>query len=132
MHRLILILCSSFVWSLSALAKDCHCEQLFTADTVFSGHSRQGRGLRLRIPFSPVTTESGLAYLCHEPSGVLAQARLWMPEHGHGTAPTRLLPMSASCTRIERMRLSMAGTWELQLRYTDGDLALLSFEVQRP
>lgn len=132
MLRFILILVTMNCWSFSALADECHCEQLTSAETLLVKQSNQGRALRLRIPESPVNTQSSLAYLCHEPSGTLTQARLWMPEHGHGSAPTRLVVTTPSCTRVERLRFSMAGAWELQLRYADGDMAHFTFEVQRP
>jgi hypothetical protein len=116
----------------NALADDCSCDAAGAPETILTTESSSGRELRLRFAADPVTTQTDVAYVCHEPAGTVRLARLWMPAHGHGSAPTRLARVSGDCTRVERVRFSMVGTWEVQVSYDDGDTGSFSLDVRQP
>lgn len=131
MRYLMVALTAGILFSSHAVAQECRCETTGSPETIQEVRSTQGRLLTLRIPAAPVTMGSDLGFVCQDPAGSLALARLWMPEHGHGSGPTRLFPAGGDCTRVERLRFTMPGIWELQMRYNDGDTANFSFAVVR-
>lgn len=116
----------------NAFAQECSCDETGSPETILTAESTGGRELRLRFAADPVTTQTDVGYLCHDPAGTVSLARLWMPAHGHGSAPTRLVRVRGHCTRVERVRFSMAGGWELQVSYDDGDTGTFSLDVRRP
>lgn len=131
MTRFVLTLIICFAWNFAASAADCSCAATTSPETIQEIRSTNGRLLTLRIPAAPVSMLSDLGYVCQDPAGSISLARLWMPEHGHGSGPTRLVPERSDCTRVERMRFSMPGAWEIQLRFNDGDTGTFSLEVVR-
>ena len=115
-----------------AYAQECNCnsvegstESIFEADTV------HGKHLKLRFEVNPVTTATRLGFLCVDPQQAVSLAKLWMPDMGHGSSPTRLVPVGTGCTRVERMNYLMEGTWEVRVTLTDNDTGTLSFDVER-
>ena len=80
-----------------------------------------GRHLTLTFAGDAVTRASNAATLCGSSGAPVQEARLWMPDMGHGSAPTRLEAMSPDCTRVTNIRFIMGGSWEIQVLLSDGD-----------
>lgn len=120
-----------------AFAQECSCEQSTDgSDRVFAavtaGVDGQARELKLRFPSAKITRQNNLAFLCISPSAKATEAKLWMPDHNHGSTPTTLVEVSDSCTRIERVRFSMLGGWEIRIKLADGDHGTFGFDVVNP
>jgi len=98
--------------------------------TLITATSQHSRALRLLVEADAVTTATSTATLCSAPSGVVQEAKLWMPGMGHGSAPTQLESLDADCMRIGHINFFMAGAWEIQVRYADGDSAVIEVVVQ--
>lgn len=117
----------------TSLAADCSCEARDGGvDTVLSLDSQSGKKLALRFPTSRITTATGQAFLCSDVDGTVELAKLWMPDHGHGSRPTILTAASPTCTIVDRVRFSMTGGWEIQVTFADADKAVFSFAVGVP
>lgn len=114
----------------SANAGECSCEAR-GGDTVLSLASEAGKALLLRFPTAGITTATGEAQLCSDVDATVTLAKLWMPEHGHGSRPTILTAASPRCTLVERVRFSMTGGWEIQVSFDDADKAVFAFDVAR-
>ena len=74
-----------------------------------------------------LTTKINRAHVCSEAALDLTSATLWMTEHGHGSAPTSVLPDAASegrCAWIGGMEFVMPGNWEVRLELGQGDRAV--------
>lgn len=42
---------------------------------------------------------------------------LWMPDMGHGTSAVELSPMGANKYNVSKANFTMAGAWEVQLKF---------------
>jgi hypothetical protein len=94
-----------------------------------SAVSVAGRELTLSFSQDTVTAAVKNATLCGSPQGQVTLAKLWMPDMGHGSSPTNLIPQNGNCTRIERLNFLMSGTWELRISFADGDSGVFTFDV---
>jgi len=112
------------------LASECSCEQSTDgSDTVVEVTSTNGAEMTLRFAANPVTRQVKLAFLCVNPGAKVTLAKLWMPGHGHGSSPTTLVPVTDTCTRVERVNFVMLGEWEIQTTLEGGDKGTFPFEV---
>jgi hypothetical protein len=90
--------------------------------------SNAGKAVTLTFTESALVHSASHAYegtLCSTPAKPLTEAKLWMPEHGHGSTRTRLAATDAGCTQVGRMVFTMAGHWEIRLKFTDGDTGVI-------
>ena len=70
---------------------------------VISATSDQGAKLTLEFSTSKITKANKSALLCSDKNQKASSAKLWMPEHGHGSTPTKLVAKENSCTEIQKM-----------------------------
>ena len=113
------------------------CCLLFGGAQAFAGTltatSQQGRILTLTFPTDSVTETTATATFCLTDTSAAAvalkSAKLWMPEHGHGSSPTTLTPMTSHCTEISNINFVMTGQWEIRIKLADADSASFIFEV---
>lgn len=99
------------------------------AETVLDASTSDGRSLTLRFAVNPVTTSTKKAFLCTSPSAPVSMAKLWMPDMGHGSAPTRLTAANENCTVVERINFLMEGDWQILVTLGDGDTGVFSLPV---
>jgi hypothetical protein len=112
------------------VAQACQCRSVEgSVETVLAATSQAGRELQLRFEANSVTRSTRLAFLCVDPPAPVALARLWMPEHGHGSSPPQLVSVDPTCTRVERVSFVMRGLWEVQVKLADNDSATFSLQV---
>ena len=103
---------------------------LFAEGTRLSSTSQQGRTLALTFLDTPITTDATKAEFCADEGLTLSEAKLWMPEMGHGSSSTRLKASTTpSCMEISRINFVMAGAWEIRVKMTDGDSATFLVDV---
>lgn len=103
----------------------------------------QGRTLSMRL-FEPgpggvgeteVPAPSLLVHkasVCGQQALEFRSATLWMPEHGHGSAPTRLVADAQSqgrCVWIEDVEFVMPGNWEIRVQLGAQDLGVFRLQV---
>ena len=91
--------------------------------------SAAGRDLTLNFSQDVVTSAVKSAVVCSEPAADLSQAKLWMPDMGHGSSPTTLIRQDELCTRVDRLNFLMPGVWELRVTLVDGDSGVFTFDV---
>ena len=100
---------------------------------TFTASSQQGRILTLRFPTDDITSSTTTATFClsdvNGTAMALTSAKLWMPEHGHGSSPTSLTPMTSHCTEISNINFVMIGQWEIRIKLADFDTASFVFDV---
>lgn len=116
-----------------SFAQECRCESVENStQSIYEIDSDAGRHMKLRFEADPVTTDTKLGFLCVDPDTPVSLAKLWMPDMGHGSSPTRLVPAGNACTRIERVNFLMDGVWEIRVRLNDNDAGTFSFDVANP
>jgi hypothetical protein len=98
--------------------------------TLITATSQQHRALRFMVDAPAVSTATTSASLCSTPGGEVVEAKLWMPDMGHGSAPTQLARLDGQCTQIDHIDFIMSGDWEIRVRYADGDVATVAVSVQ--
>ena len=98
--------------------------------TLITATSQQHRALRFMVDAPAVSTATTSASLCSTPGGEVVEAKLWMPDMGHGSAPTQLARLDGNCTQIDHIDFIMSGDWEIRVRYADGDVATVAVSVQ--
>ncbi len=103
--------------------------QASTAGLTLATKSVTGREMTLSFFQEEVTSSVTSATLCSQPPAEISQAKLWMPDMGHGSSPTTLIPQNSQCTRVERLDFLMPGLWELRVTLLDGDSGVFSFDV---
>jgi hypothetical protein len=59
--------------------------------------------------------------LCADSPVVFQKVKLWMPEHGHGSTPTKLTAIDDRCATLEKINFTMKGDWQLIVTTTDSD-----------
>lgn len=113
------------------------CCLLFCGAQSFAGTltatSLQGRILTLTFPTDRITSHTAIATFCLSDSSAasvaLTSAKLWMPQHGHGSSPTALTPTTSHCTEISRINFVMTGDWDIRIKLADSDSAAFVVEV---
>lgn len=119
-----------FVFTFIAHADECSCDVTDTAQsTLVETNSLNGRAMKLRFEANPITTRTKVAFLCTPDSQTLTLAKPWMVEHGHGSMPSKLVPVSETCTRLEKISFFMDGSWQMRTSFSDADAANFDFEV---
>lgn len=102
---------------------------LTAACAVQAGHltcrtqSTAGKAVTMTFVAAAISSDPDTAYeatICSTPAKPVTLAKLWMPEHGHGSARTRLVA-AGNCTKVTRMVFTMDGDWDIQLTFEDGD-----------
>ena len=108
-----------------------HCDAT-SGQLTCAATSDSGRTLSLRFPTVSVTTDTAEAVFCSLPAGPLEKAELWMSmgDEGHGSGPTTLTPQGENCWAIGDIEFLMPGTWQIKLRFADGDQGVVDVPVQ--
>jgi hypothetical protein len=133
MRTLFYILLASTTLAGKSFAQECRCKSIENSvESVYEVDTASGRHMKLRFEADPVTRQTTLGFLCVNPDTAVSQARLWIPEHGHGSSPTRLVAAGNACTRIERVNFVMTGLWEIRVRLSDNDAGTFSVDVVNP
>jgi len=116
----------------SILALNIAASEVFAQEDhkIISSTSEKNRNLSLEFSTLKVTKNNKSAVLCSEPSQKTTFAKLWMPEHGHGSTPTKLTAREDGCTNIEKINFTMDGNWEIKVTFEGGDKGVFSFEVE--
>jgi hypothetical protein len=70
------------------------------------------------------------ARLCSDEVVTFTAFKLWMPDHGHGSTPTKILPETDLCVKVEKINFVMLGHWEIQISTEDGDKAVFNVEIK--
>ncbi len=102
-----------------------------TGHLVCKTETQAGKAVTLTFAASGVGADPNQAFegrLCSTPAKSLTLAKLWMTEHGHGSARTRLAA-DGDCTKITRMVFTMSGDWELRLTFADNDSGVIHVPV---
>jgi hypothetical protein len=112
------------------------------ADMDRSVMSSKGRALTVQhfvadsqgapVPVNEPSADIDMILVCGPDKVELKEAVLWMPQHGHGSAPTRIEDSEESigiCYWILGVDFVMAGDWEVRLNYADGDTAVFGLKV---
>ena len=105
----------------------CTCEVANDSETLLESTSAKGAEVIVRIPQRPVTESSTKAFVCSDP---LSKMDLWMPEHGHGSGPTKITESTEGCSTVERIKFLMKGKWELRLQFQNKDTATVLVDVK--
>lgn len=115
-----------------AQAETCSCESGATEgpETIVEAETTAGDMIRVRFAANPVTQTVRTAALCVESQTRVTMAKLWMPDMGHGSSPTRLTEMTPGCTKVERINFLMEGAWEIRVTLDGGDKGTLAVEVE--
>lgn len=110
---------------------------LMAACAVESGHlvckaeTEAGKAVTLTFATSSIEADPNAAFeakLCASPAKPITLAKLWMPEHGHGSARTRL-SVDGDCTKVSRIVFTMSGAWEILLTFEDNDSGVVYVAV---
>lgn len=91
-----------------------------------------GKTVTMTFTASNLTHSPSTAYdatICASPAKPVTLAKLWMPEHGHGSARTRLAA-AGNCTKVTRMVFTMAGAWDVQVTFQDNDKGVIHVPVR--
>ena len=108
---------------------DCSCENT-GFDTVIETKTELGNRIIVRLPANPVTQKTREATVCSIPNSKLIEAKLWMPAHGHGSAPTSVNQEKSDCAVIKKLSFVMLGKWEIAMLFEEGDKAKVEVEIQ--
>ncbi len=110
---------------------------LTAACAVETGHltckadTDAGKAVVMTFATASVQADENISHeatVCTVPARPLTAAKLWMPEHGHGSARTRLAP-EGDCTKVTRIVFTMSGNWEIRLTLEDNDAAVIHVAV---
>lgn len=96
---------------------------------TLSTKSLAGRDMDLNFSQDVVTSAVKTAVVCTGQGIDISQAKLWMPDMGHGSSPTALVRQDDFCTRVDRLNFLMPGDWELRVTLVDGDSGVFTFNV---
>lgn len=75
------------------------------------------------------TQNSAFGILCANQNATFIQAKLWMPMHGHGSSPTKIVTTNEKCARVDDLNFLMAGTWEIRVATSTGDTAVFAVAI---
>ena len=123
MRQALYFLIASLMLAIAPTAPAADSEVIVAATSV------RGRTLKVTFAQGPIATDSRDAVVCSEPRSALMEAKLWMPSMGHGSTPTRIVPLADGCTKVERLNFVMGGAWELQIKFADADKGVFAFDV---
>lgn len=129
MLKLMSTLIALTLYTAPALAEDCTCDGELDNATLLQGQSKLGRAVQIRFEANPVKKSTKKANLCVSPLAQVNEVVLWMPDHNHGSAPTRLNRHANGCTVVENISFVMTGLWDLRVKLADNDESTLSVEV---
>lgn len=99
----------------SANAQDCDIELVEVKNCVQLEWTRGpyvNQESRLKVAFSPLGTGAR--------SLELTAAKIWMPHHGHGSSPVRIVSHGSGEFLIEDIYFVMPGLWEFRFTVSDG------------
>lgn len=89
--------------------------------------SRDGRS---DIVFPPSVAVNEIR-ACGVGAEQISGVQLWMPDHGHGSVPTRVSDTDdAPCVMVENVLFVMPGRWELRFEFSDGDRGVAVASVE--
>lgn len=94
-----------------------------------TGSTTRGRALKFTTTDAVLTGRTLTGLLCASEAVTFQKVRLWMPDHGHGTTPTRLETANENCVNVNKLNFVMPGRWQLFIEITDGDTATLDVSV---
>lgn len=114
-----------------AMAEDCSCDPGATAgpETIVTAATPAGNHITLRFAANPVTRATKAANVCTDTPATVNEAKLWMPDMGHGSTPAKVTPLTPTCAKIEKINFVMAGDWEIRVSLANGDGAAPLFGV---
>lgn len=92
--------------------------------------SEQGRTFTLTYDGEGWTRSVKSAVLCADEPAAFSVFKLWMPDHGHGSTPTKISVVDMTCAKIEKINFVMLGEWELRVATSDGDKASFLVDVK--
>ena len=110
----------------------------FNAAQVFAGTitatSQQGLAVTMTFETDTITSDTTTAVFCladaSRPAVAVQSAKLWMPEHGHGSSPTTLVASGTHCTNISGINFVMNGKWEIRIKLAGGDAVAFPVDVE--
>lgn len=111
---------------------------LLSAPQAFAGTitatSQMGLAVTLTFETDTITDETTSAVFClvdtSVPAVAVQSAKLWMPEHGHGSSPTTITASGTHCTTITRLNFVMSGQWEVRMKLEGGDAVAIPVDVE--
>ncbi|MSP18669.1 MAG: hypothetical protein EXR74_03765 [Bdellovibrionales bacterium] len=126
LNKIILL----FLFSIPSFSfADCSCKSS-GSDTIIETQTELGKRIIVRLPANPVTQKTREATICSIPNLKLLEAKLWMPAHGHGSAPTSVTQENSDCAVIKKLSFVMLGKWEIAMLFEDDDKATVEVEIQ--
>jgi hypothetical protein len=94
-------------------------EGLATSTKVAQGN--MGTSGALHFSEDKVTASTQSALFCSNEKSALNEALLWMPDMGHGSSPTSLLPADDNCFEVNNLDFFMTGNWEVRVTLASGE-----------
>lgn len=103
-------------------------------DLVVKTKSAQQQELSLRfsadqLQAGAVTAQTEEAIVCTSVSTTLYEAKLFMPDMGHGSSPTFISQIDAKCSRVSKLDFFMHGRWQIIVNMTNGDSGIFEVNV---
>ncbi len=97
---------------------------------IFSGNSYLGKEVTISFPEVPTLTTSQ-ATLCSNDVALITEIKLWMPDHGHGSAPIESSEMEnqSECIIISNLIFLMPGHWDINISFLDGDKIAIALMI---
>ncbi len=117
----------SCFWGGISHATTCQFEG---ANTTISQISTSSQHLEMIFPGESIRKNITQVLVSSDQPLDVAQAKLWMPSMGHGSAPTRVVRVSDMCIKIENVKFMMSGDWEIHLKLGGGHSAVFAFDVE--
>ena len=93
--------------------------------------TRNGRDYTLDTLTDRVTTAASEFVICGDQVENIKKVKLWMTEHGHGSTPTVIGPVSEGCRNISKVNFTMPGDWDVRVELSDGDSGAFIVTVDR-
>ncbi len=115
-------------FAVSGFAFTAHADQCEKVQTTYQCTDTTANGETATLTLTPEDLDESSDYftgtVCASSEEELQAAELWMPEHGHGSAPIEFLPPLEGCTGVTNVYFLMPGMWEFRATFADGDTAV--------
>jgi hypothetical protein len=96
----------------------------------FSMTTQAGRAFTMDVGTDRVTGETRDVTICGDRIESIKRVKLWMPEHGHGSTPTQVGPVTEGCRIISKVNFTMPGEWAVRVELVDGDTGAFLVDVE--
>ncbi len=112
-----------------ALGQDCRCDRTDDSETILESRSEPHGSVRLK--FDTPVQGAGIyqGSLCLQNAPQVKRVRLFMPDMGHGSSPTKLVSATGECVRVEEINFMMDGAWEILVYQQDAPTTTLSITL---